>query len=70
MSTKTTRNYFRMIAIDYLNDILTPLILEILKNPKGFEIDPRYLYRIKIMLNKLIEENFLKEKIYKKISKD
>lgn len=40
MATKTTRNYFKMIAPDYLRDLLRPLIEEIAADPNGFEIDP------------------------------
>lgn len=43
MATKTTRNYFKMIAPDYLRELLQPLIAEVAEDPAGYEIDPAKL---------------------------
>ena len=42
MATKTVRNYFALVAGDYLKG-LAPLIEEIVDNPVGFEVDPSKL---------------------------
>jgi len=39
MATKTTRNYFRIIAPDYIKKTLSHLVYETIANPKDFEID-------------------------------
>jgi len=43
MGTKTTRNYFKMIASSYMKKILEPLANELIANPKGYEIDLKKL---------------------------
>jgi len=41
MATKTSRNYFKMIAPDFLRNALSSLINEVVSNSKGFEVDPK-----------------------------
>jgi len=40
MATKTVRQYFRMICIDYLKSALAGPIRVLLNNPLALEIDP------------------------------
>lgn len=40
MATKTIRNYFKMVAPDYLRKCVQGLLLEVIGNPHGFEVDP------------------------------
>jgi hypothetical protein len=52
MATKTTRNYFKIVASDYLKNMLSPLIIETISYPKGYEVDP-----LKLPPNEDINEN-------------
>ncbi|PRP88422.1 RasGTPase-activating protein [Planoprotostelium fungivorum] len=40
ISTKTTRNYFKMIGNDYVHHTLSQLIQRVIAFPKGYEVDP------------------------------
>mmetsp|Transcript_20990 Transcript_20990/g.29449 ORF Transcript_20990/g.29449 Transcript_20990/m.29449 type:complete len:525 (-) Transcript_20990:103-1677(-) len=46
MATKTARNYLKMVASDYLRNTLVNLIVEVIMNPKGYEIDPKHLQHL------------------------
>jgi len=40
IATKTIRNYFKLVASDYLKNSFAPMVIGIINHPNGMEIDP------------------------------
>lgn len=56
MATKTTRNYFLMIAPDYLKNIVQGILAKVIASSFTFEIDSRKIISSKIDVQSNIQK--------------